>query len=115
MPELKHPQIQIISRLIEGEYPNYQEVIPQKYETQILLPREDFLNRMRVASLFGGKINDVKIKADPKTETLEIFAQNPELGENRSLIPVKIKGGKQEISFNYKFLIDGLLNIKSRR
>lgn len=113
MPELKHPQIQIISRLVEGEYPNYQEVIPQKYETQILLSREDFLNQIRVASLFSGKINDVKIKADPKAESLEIFAQNPDLGENKSLIPAKIKGVKQEIAFNYKFLIDGLLNIKS--
>lgn len=113
MPEINRPQTQVISRLIEGEYPNYQEVIPQKYETQILLPREDFLNQIRVASLFSGKINDVKIKADPKTETLEIFAQNPEIGENKSLIPGKLKGGKQEISFNYKFLIDGLLNIKS--
>jgi DNA polymerase-3 subunit beta len=113
MSGLKHPQIQIISRLIEGEYPNYQEVIPQKYETQAFLPRENFLNQVKVVSLFGGKINDVKIKADPKTGSLEIFAQNPDLGENRSLILSKIKGAKQEISFNHKFLIEGLLNIKS--
>ena len=113
MTELKHPQVQIISRLIEGEYPNYQEVIPQKYETQVILPRETFLNQIKVASLFGGKINDVKIKADPKTGVLELFAQNPDLGENKSSIPSKIKGARQEISFNYKFLIEGLLNIKS--
>jgi DNA polymerase-3 subunit beta len=71
------------------------------------------LNQIKVASLFSGKINDVKIKADPRTETLEISAQNPELGENKSSLQGKIKGIKQEISFNYKFLIDGLLNTKS--
>jgi DNA polymerase-3 subunit beta len=113
MSEVKHPQVQLISRLIEGEYPNYQEIIPQKYETQIILPQEKFLNQIKIASLFSGKINDVKMKVDPKTETLEIFSQNPELGEQKSLISGKIKGEKQEISFNYKFLIDGLLNIKS--
>ena len=42
-----------------------------------------------------------------------ISAQNPELGENKSSISGKIKGEKQEVSFNYKFLIDGLLNLKS--
>ncbi len=113
MPEAKHPRVQLISRLIEGEYPNYQEIIPQKYETQIVLNREEFLNQIKVASLFSGKINEVKIKADPKAEILEIFSQNPELGENKSSISGKIKGEKQEISFNYRFLIDGLINIKS--
>jgi len=113
MVNVQHPQTRLVSRLIEGEYPNYQEVIPQKYETQAILSKEEFLNQIRVASLFSGKINDVKIKADPKTETIEISAQNPELGENKSSISGKIKGEKQEVSFNYKFLIDGLLNLKS--
>lgn len=113
MVETKHPQVQIISRLIEGEYPNYQEIIPQKYEAQAILTKEEFLNQIKVASLFSGKINEVKIKTDPKAGVLEISSQNPELGENKSVISGKIKGEKQEISFNYKFLIDGLLNIKS--
>ena len=113
MEDAKHPQMRLISRLIEGEYPNYQEIIPQKYQTQVVLPKEEFLNQIKIASLFSGKINDVKIKADPKSEILEISSQNPDLGENNSSIPYKMKGEKQEIDFNYKFLIDGLLNIKS--
>lgn len=113
MAEMKHPQIQLISRLIEGDYPNYQEIIPQKYETQIILNKEEFLNQIKVASLFSGKINDIKLKVNPKEEKVEIFSQNPDYGENRSFVSGKIKGEKQEISFNYKFLIDGLVNIKS--
>ena len=113
MDDQKRPQIRFISRLIDGEYPAYQEIIPQKYETQIILPKEEFLNQIKVASLFSGKTNEVKIKADPKIGEIEIFSQNPDLGENKSSISGKIKGEKQEISFNYKFLMDGLINIKS--
>jgi len=113
MAETPHPQLQLISRLIEGEYPNYQEIIPKKFETQLILPRNEFLNQIKLASLFSGKINEVKFKIDSKNQKVEIFSQNPELGEYQSNLGGKIKGQPLEISFNHRFLIDGLLNIKS--
>jgi len=113
MTEVSHPQVQIISRLIEGEYPNYQEIIPKKYETQIILPREDFLNQLKTAGLFCGKVNEVKFKIEPKKEGMEIFSQNPELGQSQSFISGKAKGERIEISFNWRFLAEGLAYIKS--
>lgn len=113
MAETSHPQIHLSSKLIEGEYPNYQEIIPKKYETQVVLERQEFLNQIKAASLFSGKINEVKFKIDPKKEIVEISSQNPETGEYHSLLPGKIKGKEEEISFNYRFLNNGLLNIKS--
>ena len=47
MAETSHPQVQLVSRLIEGEYPAYQEIIPKKYETQIILNRSEFLNQIK--------------------------------------------------------------------
>jgi len=114
MTETSHPQVQIISRLIEGEYPNYKEIIPKEFKTQLILQRQEFLNQVKAASLFSGKINEVKLKIDPKQELLEIFAQNPDLGQSKSRVEGKIKGDKTEVSFNYRFLIGGLLNIKSK-
>jgi len=108
-----HPEIQTISRLIEGEYPDYQEIIPKKSTTQLILERNEFLNHIKSASLFSGKINEVKIKANPKREEIEISSQSPDLGEHQSIISGKIKGEPVEISFNHRFLLDGLLNIKS--
>ncbi|OGZ63734.1 MAG: DNA polymerase III subunit beta [Candidatus Staskawiczbacteria bacterium RIFCSPLOWO2_01_FULL_40_39] len=113
MKEMPHPQIQITSRLIEGEYPNYQDIIPTKFKTNITLKRDDFLSQIKTASLFASKVNEVKISADAEKKEIEIFSQNPEVGENKSRIPVKIDGENIQVSFNYKFLIDGLLNIKS--
>ena len=113
MAETSHPQIHLSSKLIDGEYPNYQEIIPKKYETQVVLEKQEFLNQIKAASLFSGKVNEVKFKIDPKKEIVEISSQNPETGEYHSLLPGKIKGQGEEISFNYRFLNNGLLNIKS--
>ncbi len=113
MEETSHPQIQIISRLIEGEYPNYQEIIPKKFTTQLVLNRTEFLNQVKTASLFSGKINEVKIKISPIEKKALISSRSSDLGEYQSSILGKIKGEPVEISFNHRFLLDGLSNIRS--
>jgi len=118
MPETPHPQIQVVSRLIEGDYPDYQGIIPGKYELQISLSRSEFLNQIKTASIFSGKSNEVRIKVSPKKEEIEVVSQNPELGENKSSLAGKVseqsnKAKEVEAVFNYRFLIDGLAHIKS--
>jgi len=105
--------VQVTSKIIEGEYPNYQEIIPQKYKTKIILKREDFLNHIKTASLFSGRINEIKLSVQPPKNKVSLFAKTPETGESQSSLFGKVEGEKLETSFNYKFLVDGLLNIKS--
>jgi len=113
MEETDHPQVQFISRLIEGEYPNYQEIIPKKYTSQLVLDKGELLNQIKSASLFSGKVNEIKVKTDSKKKSLNIQSQSQEIGEYDSSIPAKIKGDDVEIAFNHRFLLDGILNIKS--
>jgi DNA polymerase-3 subunit beta len=111
--ELKHPEIQIISRLIDGEYPNYKEIIPSKFETQIIVNKNEFINQLKLASLFSGKTNEIIIKTNIDKNEINILSQNQGIGEYRSSILSKIKGKEVEVCFNYKFLLDAFLNIKS--
>ena len=117
--ETSYSEIQVTSRLIEGEYPDYQEIIPKKYKIQLSFLKNELLNQIKAASVFSGKSNEVKIKVDPKSEGIEIISQNPEYGENKSFLPGKINhkesSDQMEVSFNYRFLIDGLLNIPSSK
>ncbi|MFH0791798.1 MAG: DNA polymerase III subunit beta [bacterium] len=113
MEETSHPLIRLTSRLVEGEYPNYREIIPQDYGTQVILSRDNFLSNIKGASLFGGKVNEVKIETNPKDETIEISSQNPEAGEFNSSIRGELKGKRAEVYFDCRFLIEGLTNIKS--
>jgi DNA polymerase-3 subunit beta len=113
LSETNHPQIHLVSRLIEGDFPDYQAIIPKKYETQVILAKNEFLNQIKSASLFSGRINEVKLNILAQKEKVEISSQNPDLGEYKSSLPGKIRGKSLSISFNYRFLIDGLLKIKS--
>ncbi|OGZ64326.1 MAG: DNA polymerase III subunit beta [Candidatus Staskawiczbacteria bacterium RIFOXYC1_FULL_37_43] len=113
MQESPRPQVQVISRLIEGEYPNYEEIIPKKFKTHVILNRDEFLSQVKTASLFSGKINEIKIKVDAQKGEIQISAQAPDIGQSQSNIKAKIEGDPIEVSFNHKFLADGLLNIKS--
>ncbi len=105
-------EIKFISRLIEGRYPNYEEIIPDKYKTTIQVNKEEFLNQVKSASLFSGKINEVKIKINQKEKNIEISSQHSDLGEYKSSLKGVIKGNNIKINFNYRFLIDGISEIQ---
>lgn len=110
--EDEKPVLRFVSKLIEGKYPNYKEIIPQEMVSGARLLRNDFLNQLKQASLFASRINEVKIKFDPKEEEVEIFCQNAELGEYQSSFSADISGEEREVSFNYKFLQDGVSTVK---
>ncbi len=104
---------QLISRLIEGQYPDYQQIIPDSFQTQVTINREELINNIKIASLFSGKINDIKISLSPRRSLIEISAKDADVGENKSQIETNIKGKETEIIFNYRYLLDGLNNIFS--
>ncbi|TSC95810.1 MAG: DNA polymerase III subunit beta [Parcubacteria group bacterium Athens1014_26] len=105
--------VELISRVIDGNYPNYEQIIPKEFETECLLSREQFLNAVKLVSNFTGKVNDIKIKTTEGGKSLEVFSNNSYLGENKYLIPAKIKGENFNISFNWRYLMDGLKNFDS--
>jgi DNA polymerase III subunit beta len=111
--KINHPEIQLTSRIIDGEYPNYEEIIPTKSETKVVVNRNEFLNQIKASSVFGGRINEIKIKVNPEKKRIELFSESIETGEFNSFVSAQIKGKKEEISFNHRFLMEGILNIKS--
>ncbi len=113
MSETDHPKIQLSSKLIEGEYPDYEKIIPEESKTQILLEKEEFLNKIKAASLFSGKVNEVTLTVDPEKNRIEIASQDKDLGNYKTGIDCKVEGEKTTISFNHRFLKDGLSEIKS--
>jgi len=112
LSEIEHPEINLISRQIEGNYPAYKEIIPKEYKTRIIVEKDKLVKQIKLAGLFAGKINEIKIKNDDKN--LEILSQDLELGENNSTLEVKIEGDNTEISFNYKFVLDGINRVKTK-
>lgn len=98
--------IKIISRLIEGNFPEYGGIIPGQFENTSHLKREECIRAVRSASIFSSKIQEVALKF--KEKTLEIASANSEVGEHRVTIPAASSGKETAISFNYRYLLDGL-------
>lgn len=105
----QNEDLEVISRLIEGNYPDYEQIIPKKFETEIWMGREHLFSAVKLVSSMSGKVNDVKFKIQSNLKTLEIYSANQYLGENNYLIPAKIQGAPfDEVAFNWHYLLDGL-------
>ena len=109
------PETQIISRLIEGNYPNYQQLISKQFDTTAIIKKEELIKAVKIGSFFSSKINDIRFKVNCKKSLIEVFSQDIELGENSSEIEGEIKGKDLEIIFNHKYLLDGLNNINAEK
>jgi len=105
--------VRVISRLINGQYPEYSSIIPKEFENKIVFSKKDLIEIVKISGLFSGRINDIKFKLDADKKVINIEAQDPSSGKSQSSIkPKEIIGNKLEISFNYRFILDGLSSIK---
>lgn len=106
----KNFNLLIISKLVEGDYPEYARIIPSKYKTKTIVLKDDFIKQIKSASLFASKINDVKL--DIKTKSIEIRTENHDVGKFESSIDASTEGENKEIVFNCQYLLDGLDNLE---
>jgi len=97
----------LVTKLIEGNYPNYRQVIPGEAKERIPLVREEFLQALRRAEIMTSeKANSVKLTFGKNN--LAITANSPEVGEARETLAVNYKGKEMAIAFNPRYLIDAL-------
>ena len=97
--------IQIVSRLIEGQYPNYQRVIPQEFDKKIKIPTADLLQAVRRASIVARE-NAHRVVMRSNNGNLEITAESRLVGKAFEEIEIEQTGEMVEIAFNCKYLMD---------
>ena len=97
----------VITKLIEGNYPNYRQVIPGEAKERVTLGREEFLHALKRAEIMtSDKQNSVKLAFSKNN--LAITANSPEVGEARESMAINYKGKDLAIAFNPGYLIDPL-------
>lgn len=105
-------QILIVSKLIEGTYPNFQQVIPAQCEERVAIDRETILLAVRRVSLLTDD-QTASVKLTFGKNKLELVTNSPEIGEARETIPVKYDGKEISIAFNPGFLMAPLRHLNS--
>ncbi|MEZ5275010.1 MAG: DNA polymerase III subunit beta [Opitutaceae bacterium] len=99
--------ILLVSKVVEGNYPNYQQVIPKETHQRIKVERELFLQSVhRAALVTSEKSNSVKIKLS--NNLLEILASSPDFGEAHEKLVVNYDGPDLQVAFNPQFVMDPL-------
>jgi DNA polymerase-3 subunit beta len=101
--------IKIVSRLINGKYPEYKNIIPKEFKTIIKGEKEIIQGVVKMASVFTlGRSGEVGIKINSEEKKVLFESKSAEVGENSSELKLDITGPSQEIIFNSKYLLDGL-------
>ena len=101
----------LVSRVIEGQFPNYRQVIPTgKAATTVTAQREELLQATRLASLFArDSANMLRFQVDPSAEPpLVISANAAEVGDNTAKVDATVNGQNTTIAFNSRFIADAL-------
>jgi DNA polymerase III subunit beta len=102
---------EIQTRLIDGEYPDFEKIIPAKHNTRVLIEKEPLLGAVKSSAIFA-RDNANIVKFHIEGQTLTVSANTPQVGEDRVEVEVKVDGDGGDIAFNSRFLLDFLANYK---
>ena len=102
----------LTSRLLEGQYPNYRQLVPRQFSRQITAERRLLLSALeRIAVLADQKNNIVKLTLDSTNQLLTLSVDAQDVGSGKETIPAQISGDDLDVAFNVKYLMDGLKTI----
>jgi DNA polymerase-3 subunit beta len=111
---IKKDKTIVIMRLVDGEFPDYNRVIPKQNEFKVEINRDNFLHSLRrISILSNDKSKGVKISL--KLNNIEISSSNPEFGDAREELEVKYSGPEISIGYNAKYIIDVLQSQNSEK
>jgi DNA polymerase-3 subunit beta len=114
-------ETEFYSRLIDGTFPDFRQIVPREFATQLEVSRDEFLTAVRRAGFFARDNNDV-VRLSAKTGddelapgNLEVSATAAERGSSQSHVSAAINGPEGEIAFNARYLIDVLSILRTGR
>lgn len=105
----KYGPVELTSRTIEGNYPDYRQIIPEQSKTTAVFERGEFVQAVKTTSLFSKTgLFDVTIGIHPSEGNLELTSSDSSRGENLITLPSDITGDENKIALNYRYLLEGM-------
>jgi len=98
--------IYLTSRVIDGVFPDYRQIIPKDSKTEAILLKQELLNALKLSNIFSDKFNQVNLSVKPKSKVFELSSSNNDVGENKTYLEAALTGEDVELGFNYKYFLD---------
>ncbi len=109
-------KVELISRVIDQEYPDYKQIIPDQFQTKVVIDKNDFIKAVKTASLFSKTgLFDVTLEFDVESKLLYVKAIDSTRGNNITTCSADIKGANNSVTVNFRYLLDGLQVISDDR
>lgn len=106
-----YDSMELVSRTIEGKYPDYRQLIPERFETEVVVSRDELARAVKTASLFSRTgLNDIHLTFTPDT-TIKLASTNSQTGEHAVQLEGAIQGKGGTITVNFKYFLDGVNNL----
>ncbi len=108
--------IDVVTRIIEGQYPDYKQIIPSSFISKAIVNKSQLIKAIKTSSLFAKNgIYDIKLDFSTVNNEIVVNSSSVQIGENNSKVSAQISGEDSSIILNYRYLIDGLQNIGSEK
>ncbi|MCU0660130.1 MAG: DNA polymerase III subunit beta [Candidatus Pacebacteria bacterium] len=105
--------IYLTSRVIDGVFPDYKQILPKEFKSTLVVLREDLLAALKMATVFSDSFNQITLSLMPKEKKVEIYAKSADIGENRTALDAAVNGESVEVNINLRYLLDCFQSITS--
>ncbi len=105
--------IYLTSRTIDGNFPDYKQIIPKESVSKAIILRQDLISSLKTSLIFSDNFNQLKINLFPKKKVFEIESKNQDVGENKETLSAVIEGEDLSVSVNHRYLTDGFSSVSS--
>ena len=106
---------EIVSRLIDGEYPPYQQIIPSEFNTQVVTLKQPFINALRASGIFSQATHSVRFEYEEGGQKLVLATESSELGKSDVELSSKVSGKSGAVMLNYNYVLDCLNSMDTEK
>ena len=106
-------KLYITSRLVDGSFPDYKQIIPKQHTTEAIVLKQDLISAFKKVNIFADKFNQVSFSIKPSKKSFTLSARNSDVGETIETVNAALSGEDVDINFNQKYVTDCFQSINS--
>ncbi|MEK7136148.1 MAG: DNA polymerase III subunit beta [Patescibacteria group bacterium] len=103
--------IHLTSRLIDGVYPDYKQIMPKDFSTTVSILKDDISQALKVSNIFSGKYHQIKLDFIPDKKQIVIYSESAEIGRNTTVVEAQIDGPSFSANYNARYILEAFQSI----